>query len=133
MSFAIAAVQQALYSKLTGDGVLMGLVNDVFDVAPQQSPLPYIVVGGVSQEAIVGIARAVWRVNLVLDVWTEAGGRKTALTVLERLKLSLHHGSMVMTGFELMEMRAENASCELAHDATKVLGSIELELIVAET
>lgn len=132
MSFAITAVQQALYSKLSGDAVLMDMVEQVYDTAPQQSAFPYIVVGDVSQEAIPAINCALWRVNLVLDVWTEAGGRKTALTILERLKMLLHHGSMVISGFTLMEMRAENAACELTHDATRILGSIELELIVAE-
>lgn len=36
----LASVQQALYSKLTGDGVLMGMVSGVYDAVPERVALP---------------------------------------------------------------------------------------------
>lgn len=131
MSLVMQAVQQALVAKLTGDALLMDRVNAIYDTVPQRSALPYVMIDELVQEALPGLGESLWRVNLVLEVWTEAQGRKTALAVLERLQGMLHHGNLSIGGHSLREMRVEGASCVLAEQATRVVGSMEISLIVS--
>ncbi len=131
MSLVMQAVQQALVAKLTGDAVLMDRVQAIYDTVPQRSPLPYVMIDELTQEALPILGENLWRVGLVLEVWTDAQGRKTALDVLERLQGLLHHGALSMSGYSLREMRVESAACVLAEQATRIVGSMELSLIVA--
>lgn len=131
MSLVMQTVQQALVNKLTGDALLMDRVNAVYDTVPQRSQLPYVMIDELAQEALPGLGENLWRVSLVLEVWTDAQGRKTALDVLERLQALLHHGNLSMGGHTLREMRVEGAACVLAEQATRVVGSMEISLIVA--
>lgn len=131
MSLVMQTVQQTLITKLTGDALLMDRVNAIYDTVPQRSALPYVMIDELVQEALPTLGESLWRVGLVLEVWTDAQGRKTALDVLERLQGLLHHGSLSMSGHTLREMRVEGASCVLAEQATRVVGSIEISLIVA--
>lgn len=131
MSLVMQTVQQSLIAKLTGDAVLMDRVSAIYDTVPQRSALPYVMIDELAQEALPGLGESLWRVSLVLEVWTDAQGRKTALEVLERLQGLLHHGSLSMSGHSLREMRVEGAACVLAEQATRVVGSMELSLIVS--
>lgn len=131
MSLVMQTVQQALIAKLTGDAVLMDRVSAIYDTVPQRSALPYVMIDELAQEALAGLGESLWRVTLVLEVWTDAQGRKTALDVLERLQGLLHHGNLSMSGHSLREMRVEGAACVLAEQATRVVGSMELGLIVS--
>ena len=131
MRLVMQTVQQALITKLTADALLMDRVDAIYDTVPQRSALPYVMIDELVQEALPTLGESLWRVGLVLEVWTDAQGRKTALDVLERLQGLLHHGSLSMSGHTLREMRVEGASCVLAEQATRVVGSIEISLVVA--
>ena len=130
MSLVMQAVQQALVAKLTGDALLMDRVSAIYDTVPQRSALPYVMIDELVQEALPSLGESLWRVELVLEIWTDAQGRKTALDVLERLQGLLHHGSLSISGHTLREMRVESAACVLAEQATRVVGSMEIGLIV---
>jgi len=106
-------------------------VNAIYDTVPQRSALPYVMIDELVQEMLPAMGETLWRVGLVLEVWTDAQGRKSAMDVLERLQGLLHHGTLSMSGHTLREMRVDGASCVLAEQATRVVGSMELSLIVA--
>jgi hypothetical protein len=132
-ALVMQAVQQSLYSKLSGDALLMDDITGVHDTVPQRSALPYVVIGGIEQEALPAIGETLWRVGIVIDVWSEPQGRKVIMGILSRLQALLHHASLSMSGADLREMRVDAAYCELAEQATRMLGSMELTLIVAES
>lgn len=132
MSLVIQAVQQALVSKLSGDALLMDIVTGVYDTVPQRSALPYLVIDQLVQDHVPAIGEGVWQVAAILEVWSEAQGRKIALSTLDRLHTLLHHGALSMSGYQLREMRVATASCELAERATRVVGTIALEMVVAQ-
>lgn len=131
-TLVMQTVQQALVSKLTGDALLMDDVTGVFDTVPQRSDVPYIAIGGIEQEAIPSIGESLWQVRVVLDVWTDGSGRKKALGILSRLQALLHHGTLSLSDASLHEMRVDAAYCEAAEQSSRVLGSMELTLVVAE-
>ena len=132
MSLSMQAVQQALIAKLNGDAMLMDAVEAVYDTVPQRSALPYVMIDALEQEAMPSLGETLWRVGVVLEVWTGAEGRKTAMVILERLQALLHHGTLAIAAHSLREMRVEGAGVESAEAATRVVGTMEISLIVAQ-
>lgn len=133
MSLVMQAVQQALVFKMLGDAVLMDRVDAVYDVVPQRSSLPYICIAGIEQEARDSLGQAAWEVRVELEVWTEAEGRKQAMAALERLQAVLHQASLSVTGYAVQEMRVMAARCDVAERQTRVVGTMELLLLVQQS
>lgn len=131
MSLPLTQVQQALMTKLAGDALLADLVDAIYDTAPQRAALPYLTLGRMDQEHVPMIGEALWQVTAALEVWTEPAGRKTALSVLERLQSLLHYGALSMTGYDVREMRVVAAECALGEQATRLVGTMEIQLVVA--
>ena len=133
MSGAILqAVQQALYGKLTGDSALTDLVNGVYDVVPQQTALPYIVIGDGSASLLAQAQETTSQCQMSLNVWTGGNGRKQALAILNRLHALLHHGALNFTGFTLLSMSASRAETQVDVDQDRIYGTLELSITVRE-
>lgn len=130
MSLVMQAAQQALVHKLNSDAVLMDRVAAIYDTVPQRSNPPYLCIAEIEQVLREQIGRDVWEVRVLLEVWTQAQGRKACMAALERLQALLHHGSLNVTGYTLQEMRLVGASCELAERETRVVGSAELQMLL---
>lgn len=131
-SLAWMEVQRALYTKLHGDGVLMGMVSGVYDVVPQQVALPYVIIGDGNQQAIPADSVAVTECRLQLQIWTEASGRKTALTIMNRLHALLHLGTLTLSGYQLVLLRCEQAETTLAEQGMRLHGVLVVLATVAE-
>ncbi|PZP84215.1 MAG: hypothetical protein DI582_09380 [Azospirillum brasilense] len=132
MSLVMQAVQQALVFKMLGDAVLMDRVDAVYDVVPQRSALPYIAIAGIEQETRDAVGQAAWDVRVELEVWTDAQGRKQAMGALERLQAILHQASLSVSGYVVQEMRVMGARCDVAERQTRVVGTMELLLLVQQ-
>ena len=133
MSGAILqAVQQALYAKLSGDSLLMDMVSGVHDVVPQQAVLPYIVIGDGSADLMPQLQVNTSACQMTLNVWTGGGGRKLALSILNRLHGLLHHGSLSFTGFTLLAMSCSRAETHVDIDHERIYGTLELSVTVRE-
>ncbi len=129
MSFALQAVQQALYTKLIGDGVLMGMVSGIYDAPPQHAAVPYIVIGDGQAVVKPQVNSDVSECSLVLNVWTTANGRKVSLTILNRLHGLLHQGTLSISGFTLIAMRANTADTQLDANNDRILGTLEITIM----
>jgi hypothetical protein len=130
MSLALNAIQQALYTKLTGDGVLMGMVSGVYDAVPQRTVVPYVVIGDGETQILDGPAHSDTRVTLDIDVWTATDGRKTALTIMDRMYGLLHQSTMTVTGFTLIAMRCDAALTALIEEGPNLRGTLTVEMLV---
>lgn len=130
--FALANVQKALYGKLVADGVLMGMVTGVFDAVPQNSQVPYVVIGNGVQVVPPVEALPVAECRLDIHVWTDAVGRKTALAVLSRIHALLHLGMLAVEGFSVAVLRTEQASVRLSEDGTHIRGELTAVITVGE-
>ncbi len=131
-NLALLEVQRALYTKLTGDGVLMGMVTDVFDVVPQKTALPYVEIGDGDYSAIAADAANLSEVRMQLDVWTDAAGRKTALNIMNRMYALLHFGTLTLAGYQQVLMRCEQAETALVEEAARIRGSLVVRVAVVE-
>ena len=117
-TFALQPVQQALYSKLTGDGVLMGMTSGIYDAPPQHAAVPYVVIGDGTATLKPQVTNDVTECDLDVNVWTTASGRKVALAILQRLHGLLHQGTLSVSGFTLLSMwsqimTASSVGCRL--------------------
>ncbi len=125
-------MQHALYTKLHGDAVLMGMVTGVYDAVPQKTVLPYIVIGDGQCRGLAADAVNLSELALEIDVWSEATGRKTVLTILNRLFALLHLGTLTLSGYQLVALRCEQADALVAEEATRVHGTMLIRATVVE-
>ncbi len=131
-SFALAEVQRALYSKLSGDAVLMGMITGLYDAVPQGAALPYLRIGDAQARELAADGVALTELVLELEVWTEAQGRKSALLIMNRLFALLHLGTLTLTGFQLITIHCEQGEIALADEAKHVRGDVRLRITVME-
>ena len=131
-NLALMEVQRALYNKLAADGVLMGMVSGVYDIVPQRTPLPYIRIGDGDQKVTPADALNVSECKLDLHVWTDVGGRKTALAIMNRLHALIHLGTLTLSGFQLVTLRSEQATTSLVEQGTYLSGVLTVLVTVAE-
>lgn len=131
-SLALLEVQHALYAKLSNDTILMGLLNGIYDVVPQTTPVPYIVLGNGRQNSDLYEGLTVAICNLELTVWTEATGRKQALVILNRLHALLHLGTLTVSGFSVVQLQVVSAATELEAQGSYISGSLEVRIVVTE-
>lgn len=131
-NLALMEVQRALYTKLTGDGVLMGMVTGVYDVVPQKTMLPYVVIGNGDYTTLPADGINLSEVSLQLNVWSDTAGRKAVLTIMNRLYALLHQGTLTLTGYQQVLMRCEQAETELREEASRVHGSMRVRVAVVE-
>lgn len=131
-NLALMEVQRALYTKLTGDGVLMGMVTGVYDVVPQKTALPYVEIGDGEYNTLAADVMNLSEIRFQVDVWTDANGRKTALTILNRLYAVLHLGTLTLTGYQHITMRCEQAETALVEEASRVRGMLTVRIAVVE-
>lgn len=131
-TLAMMEVQRALYAKLTADGVLMGMISGVYDAVPQTAALPYVVIGDGDAECTPELAAQVTQCQWTIEVWTNASGRKSALTILNRLHGLLHQGDITLTGLTLIGVTVTRAQTQVDTEKERVFGLLELRLMVRE-
>ena len=131
-NLALMEVQHALYTKLSGDGVLMGMVTGIHDVTPQKTALPYIVIGDGQAQDLPADVLNITELTLQLDVWTDASGRKTALTIMNRLFALLHLGTLTLDGFQQIVMQCAQADTVLAEQGVNLRGTMHVRVTVVE-
>lgn len=132
-NLALMEVQRGLYGKLTADGVLMGMVTGVYDAMPQKSALSYVVIGDGDYVTLEAEAVNLSQMRFQIDVWSDAAGRKTALTIMNRIYALLHLGALTITGYQLVLLRCEQAETELTEEATRMHGSLVVRVAVVES
>lgn len=131
-NLALMEVQHALYTKLSGDGVLMGMVTGIHDITPQKTLVPYIVIGDGQAQDLPADALNITELTLQIDVWTDASGRKTALTIMNRLFALLHLGTLTLSGFQQVIMQCAQADTTLAEQGVNLRGTMSVRVTVVE-
>lgn len=100
MSTATSAIQTAIYTRLTGDATLMGLVTGVFDAVPQEQTLPYVTIGQFEGEDWSTFAKLGEAYAVNLHVWNDsAKGQKTVQAIQSRVDTLLNRAALTVTGY----------------------------------
>lgn len=93
------ALQQAIYSALTGDTLLMAKVTGVFDQTPQGQSGPYVVIGdGESREWDTDNSTGI-DADVMIHVWDDGHrGRKTVKVIQGDIRRILHRSELTVAG-----------------------------------
>lgn len=106
---ALWPVQVAVYTALTGHAALMAAVAGVYDgEADQAAAFPYIVVGSATEVPAHTFGRKGWGDTLTIHVWSNYGGRKQALEILDLIDDALA-SPLAISGHQTARLRREFA------------------------
>lgn len=128
-AFSHAALQQALYTKLTADATLMALVTGVYDYVPQDAAFPYVMIGEIGISPLASAAGGGMDAAITLRALSREGGRKQAAAILERLHALLHRGTLSLSGFTLISLRFTGSDIALLADGVSHEGRLRLRAL----
>lgn len=100
---ALPVIQQAIYSRLTGDSVLMSKVTGVFDYVPDNQTFPYITIGEATSAPYRTFSRFGEEVTVTCHIWSRYDGFKEALDILADMnRLLADRDDLSVTGYDLI-------------------------------
>ena len=128
MASSTNALQAAIFSRLTGDATLTGLIGAgaIFDRRLTGKAMPYIVLSEIATSEFGPDAEE----HLVtIEAWSDAEGRKQAQEIAARVKALLDGAVLSLTGFVLVNLthrstRARREPKTKAHVAQMVFRAV---------
>jgi hypothetical protein len=100
-------LQQAVYSRLSGDAALATMGAAVYDEVPQDAAYPYITLGDVTETSNDTMGRTGRDVTLTIHIWSQYPGSKQAKEVYGRLDELLDRWTPTVTGWNAVQMQQE--------------------------
>ena len=103
------ALQRSLYQALANSLELVTLLGGVrvYDDPPQSAPYPFITLGqSVVRDWSTGSEDGAEH-SLTLHVWSQAGGKKEMLAIVEAVRAALHDKPLAVENHNLINLRHE--------------------------
>jgi hypothetical protein len=125
------ALQQALYSAVTGSAPLAALIGPprVYDDVPQGAAFPYLTLGqSTLRDWSTGTDDAEEH-TLTLHVWSRAGGRREMHEVMDALRGALHDQPLVLAGHRLVNIRHEISEARRDPDGETYHGIVRFRAV----
>jgi hypothetical protein len=107
MAGSANALQAAIFSRLTGDATLTGMIGAgaVFDRHMTGKAMPYLVL---SEIATGDFGPDAEEHLVTIEAWSDAEGRKQAQDIAARAKALLDGVALTVTGFSLVNLLHRN-------------------------
>lgn len=104
------AVQETVYSALTGNAPYMATVTGVFDgEAPQGTAYPYTVIGATTEVSEGDLNEDGWNLTLTIHDWSAYAGKRECQLIREARDAVLHREALAVTGFGQVVLHREFA------------------------
>jgi len=127
-------LQEALYTRLTGDSTLMALVTGVFDAVPEDTVLPSVVIGEGTTTDNATKTLDMRDYIFQIDVWSAYQGMKEAKNIMQRIYSLLHeYNSLAVSGAILVDLRCEFTTQVLESDGTIRHGIMRFRAFITDT
>jgi hypothetical protein len=126
------ALQQALLTKLKGNGDLMALLGNpprVYDEPPADLVNPYVSLGRSETRPWGGLDGEGLEHVLSLTVVSVFGGSEEAKAVMALVRLSLHGAALSLDGHRLINLRVTYADLFKAADWRSTFGVLRLRAV----
>ena len=126
------ALQQALLTKLKGNGDLMALLGTpprVYDEPPADLVYPYVSLGRSETRPWGGLDGEGLEHVLSLTVVSVFGGSEEAKAVMALVRLSLHGAALSLDGHRLINLRVTYADLFKAADWRSTYGVLRLRAV----
>lgn len=117
-----SALQTAIYTKLTSDSTLDGLVTGVFDSVPETTDYPYISIGADTFIDWGAMDFQGMEATITIHSWSRARGRKEVKAIMARIYALLHEASLTVTSHNCVLIRQEYSETLLDPDGTTYHG-----------
>ncbi len=101
------ALQQAVYTALTGDAELIALLGPaprIYDKVPEDVIFPYLTIGEAGVKPYPGYEGASEH-DLRFHVWSRYAGHREVKTIMTAVYHVLHNQTFPVFGYELVSMR----------------------------
>ena len=107
MSGPAEALQQAVFSTLSGDAALTTLLGGakIYDGAPRNAEAPYVHLGEVTVRDWSTASEAGTEVAFAVVAWSRVPGRSEALAIADRVAVLLHDVDLTVSGHRLVNLR----------------------------
>ena len=109
MALHTTEVQKSIFSTLSGDSTLDGLIgnNKILDDVPQGTDYPYVQIG--EETTIDGGLKDKDRqeYTLTIHIWSRYRGNKETKEIAERIYTLLHNSAISVSGASLANIRNE--------------------------
>lgn len=127
----IQSLQAAVYAALSGDATLSGMVEGVFDVVPEATDYPFIVIGeSESRDASTSSGEAEV-IDLFIRVYSDGAGKKTVQDVMARVSTLLHDAALTLSGgYDLANLRFASSAVQTARDGLSHNGLMRFRAVV---
>ena len=70
--------------------------------------------------------------QMQIDVWGDATGRKKVLTILNHIFALMHLGTLALAGYQQVLLRCEQADTEIAEQGQNTRGVLIVRAVMAE-
>ena len=127
------ALQEALYSRLNGDGALGALITGVYDAVPDDTTLPIVVIGPTttSDDGSKTLDGRDYIFNV--DVWSDYRGMKETKNIAARVYALLHEFDLSVSGANLIDLRCEFSSEVLENDGVTRHGVMRFRAFITDS
>lgn len=123
-------LQKSIYQALTADAPLTAMITGVFDNVPQSTDFPYVTIG----ESIVNDwstkTSSGFEQFISIRVWSREGGRKEAVSVMEKIYSLLHGASLTVEGLKLVLIRQLSSNVTLENDGWTYQGIMRFRALL---
>lgn len=126
------ALQEALYTVLTGDADLMQQVTDVFDYVPPETAYPYVTLGEMRATDVSSVTNKLTRLEVVLHVYSRNRGRKETGEIMARISVLLDEQEPLMNGFTAISLRYSGSDISQERDGLTYHGRMKFDALVQQ-
>jgi hypothetical protein len=126
-------LQEALYSRLNGDSTLGALITGVFDAVPDDTALPFVVIGPTSTSDDGSKTLDARDYIFNVDVWSDYRGMKETKNISQRVYTLLHEHDLSVSGANLIDLRCEFSSEVLENDGVTRHGVMRFRAFITDS
>ncbi len=108
----------------------MGVISGVFDHTPQNTVFPYITFGEVISRDWSNAAQGGAEQLVSLQIWSREGGRKQAISIMEKVYDLLHQASLEVESQTLVLMRFVTSKITLGNDGFTYQGTMQFRALM---
>ena len=124
------SVQQKVYTVLTGDATLMGLIEGVYDNVPDNPLAPYVTIGDDEYSDFSSHTHDGFEGSVQIDVWSEAVGRKECKTIQNRIYTLLQNLDLAIDGFPTLNFKCGLSTVEMDPDGRTYHGVQRFDFLI---
>lgn len=128
MASADWALQEQIHTILTSDAAVTSLLGGayVYDHVPRGADFPYVTFGRSTMSDWSTASDTGAEHVITLHVWSEAGGRKQTLDIMEAMRSALAEADIALSGHRLINFRHEFSEARREDDGETLHGIVRV-------